>query len=676
MIGGHQLKSNEYLVIRVYNDKAAKENLASAIVKTVATEDDQKTKQKTVLIKEDEIITGKLFIIKGTDVSFYIPPTGIEVLKDDNGKYVRNAITLESLEYCILLDQNGVKRYVEGPAVVFPKPTESFINQGGSTKFKALELNDNMGIYIKVIANYEEDGQKYIAGDEMFITGKEKKIYFPRAEHAIVKYGKDMIQYSTAIPNGEGRYVLNKDTGEITLKKGPSMFLADPRNQVIVKRILDEKSIELLFPGNDEALNYNQRLQEKTAQYGVSDFLEVNEAVGHSGRLMKSTSMLSSVADELQKSNQYTKPRTITLDTKYDGAVTINVWPGYAVQVVKKTGERRVEMGPKTILLEYDETLEVLELSTGKPKTDHDLLKTTYLLTQNNVVSDIVNAVTQDLVDVEVRLSYRVNFLEEDAKKWFSVSNYVKLLTQHLRSVVRNHIKKLSIETFNDGATDILRNVILGESKEGKRAGRKFEENGMLIYDVEILNINILDKQISLLLNNTQHNIVQLNLELKKKQEELNFAKTAEDIERQKATEQSTTKLHRSTLELQTIEATALAEKKKMDIELAKQGDLDKIAESELGRRKNVTTFEIDKTKQLSDISIHETFEKASAIQPHMIEAMIAMGSIETNRILAENLKAQGGGLQGIFQKGGIEGLLEAVKGTPLEESIKTFFKK
>ncbi len=31
--------------------------------------------------------------------------------------------------------------------------------------------------------------------------------------------------------------------------------------------------------------------------------------------------------------------RTLTMDNKYQGAVTINVWPGYAVQIVKKTGE-------------------------------------------------------------------------------------------------------------------------------------------------------------------------------------------------------------------------------------------------------------------------------------------------------------------------------------------------
>jgi hypothetical protein len=53
-----------------------------------------------------------------------------------------------------LLDQNGDKRYVKGPDVVFPKPTETFIENKGQKVFRALELNENMGIYIKVIADY------------------------------------------------------------------------------------------------------------------------------------------------------------------------------------------------------------------------------------------------------------------------------------------------------------------------------------------------------------------------------------------------------------------------------------------------------------------------------------------------------------------------------------------
>ena len=68
-------------------------------------------------------------------------------------------------------------------------------NKTVTRKFRAIELNEISGIYVKVIASYEEDGKKYKVGDELFITGKEQMIYYPRAEHSIIKYGDQDIHY-------------------------------------------------------------------------------------------------------------------------------------------------------------------------------------------------------------------------------------------------------------------------------------------------------------------------------------------------------------------------------------------------------------------------------------------------------------------------------------------------
>src|SRR5438093_8929365 len=56
-----------------------------------------------------------------------------------------------------------------------------------------------------------------------------------------------------------------------------------------------------------------------------------------------------------QRKTSNTPPRTITLDTKYDGVVSVDVWTGYAALLVRKNGTRRVVVGPQTVLLEYDE---------------------------------------------------------------------------------------------------------------------------------------------------------------------------------------------------------------------------------------------------------------------------------------------------------------------------------
>src|SRR5690606_21521339 len=95
------------------------------------------------------------------------------------------------------------------------------------------------------------------------------------------------------------------------------------------------------------------------------------------------------------RGQKFTPPRTITLDTKYEGAVGISVWSGYAILVTNKRGTRHVVQGPADILLQYDESLQPIELSTGTPKSDVRLLKTVYLRSANNQVSDIVKVETQ-----------------------------------------------------------------------------------------------------------------------------------------------------------------------------------------------------------------------------------------------------------------------------------------
>jgi major vault protein len=658
VINGHQLKSNEYLLVRVYNEEAAKLNYDKAIVKK-STEETQ-----NFSIKKENLVTGSLFIIKGTEVSFYIPPTGIEVLAQAAGEYVRNAVTLERLEYCILLDQNGDKRYVEGPAVVFPKPTEVFVNMNGNNKFKAIELNDNMGIYVKVIADYKENDKTYKAGEEMFITGKEQKIYFPRPEHAIIKYGSAMMHYASAVPAGEGRYVLDKNTGEINLVVGPMMLLPDPRNQVIVKRILNSRTVELWFPGNKEAMEYNKKMQEQQQEI-LPLIIEQNAN--------KNLSKVSfgAISDEMQRSEKFTKPRTITLDNRFDGAVSINVWPGFAIQVVKKNGIRELVEGPCVRLLEYDEELDVMELSTGKPKTDKITMRAVYLQTENNIVSDIIEVETKDSVKAMVKIAYRVNFVKEHSKKWFNVPNYVKLLTQHTCSLVRNAVKKTPVEEFNASGVDIIREIILGKtSEEGKRPGRLFPENGMFIYDVEVLDISLGDDEIAELLKQAQHDAVQNNLDLIRKEQMLEYVKKSETLLQAELQEKAKTSEIKAVITLKEIEENAKAALLKLKGQENQQSLLDLIKNAELARREKESELDTKTQTELAELEIRKIKESMNAISPGLIEAMTSLGTVSLSEILAKNLKIQTGGLGGIFPKGGIEGVLETIKDTPLERSL------
>jgi major vault protein len=668
-IPGHHLRSNQYLVVRVYNGEQATKAASTVGAKVTET---------------TPLVNGMLFVIKGTEVPFFIPATGFEVLAE-NGNYVREALTLERLEYCILLAESGDKRFERGPKVVFPEATETFMTKQNNRKFKAIELNDQMGLYIKVIADYDVEGSvqapagqnsgefkfngaKYriadgkvfaIAGEELFITGETQRIYYPRAEHGLITY-KDPKQggfdrekyYGIAIPKGEGRYLLVKDIGDVKTEVGPQIFLPDPRNEVIVRRVLDTKTVTLWYPGNADAIAYNENLRELLGESDdnyVADALVRSANVGTDrgfNRNLKASKTLGGATamaamesfegDKLARGTQFTPPPSITLNTKFDGVPTISPYVGYAVQVVDKSGNRRVVVGPDTILLAYDETLAILELSTGKPKTTDNVLHTVYLRVDNNVVSDSVRAETKDLVNVDIKLSYRVNFLRESKDKWFSVENYVKFLCDHMRSRLKGAIKQIGVKDFIENSTAIVRDTILGVKVEGETRHFTFTENGMDVYDVEVLGATIGDDKIAGLLRNAQQTAVANAITLSTEEAALIAKQRSTEIQTQVAELDHSLGLKKLTLASELEQAEAEATMTRVQEEIAQQvarltarvneqSQLDAIAEATLSRRKGDEDYTVSLESQRVDF--FKT--RMAAIVPDLIQAMTTLGQTE-----------------------------------------------
>lgn len=677
VVEGHQLKSNEYVRVRIYNVEEAKKNWP----------------QGTGLpLLPDHLAVGQVIIVKGTNVNFFIPPTGVEVLPDPvtRSQFVLQAVTLERLEYCLLLDENGNKRYERGPAVVFPTATEKFVSKQTDSalpaekgegdprrtvKLKAIELNDQMGLYIKVIADYFDEidegpipgvGRKgevviadrgtihklgrvvrqieHKAGEELFITGKDQRIYYPRPEHAIIEYGsedgkfKRQRYYAIAIPPGEARYVLDKEKGIVRMEKGPKVFLPDPRKEIIVRRVLDKKTVGLWYPSNDEAAAYNAGLEAMTeassnyvmdTSYNAAMDLARTINRGTRGTSALSGSGASIQGDIMKRGTQFTPPPSLTLNTKYDGPPTISPWTGYVVQIVDKSGKRRVVKGPTTILLEYDETLERLSLSSGNPKSTDHLINDVYLRVDHNKVSDTIECETKDMVTAKIKVSYRVNF-EGDQNKWFSVENYVKFMTDHCRSLVRAKVKHLSIKQLIDESSSIVRDTILGvpDDKTKQRPGKSFIENGMRIYDVEVLKTEITDNSVSTMIQNSQKEAVQSTLALTAKQQLL----------------RDTTELER--IEQELLDLTAVTAIKRLDVvqkrnEKAHDGELAAIAQKlirETEQQKiNVTVAKLVGevvTEQLR-LRKEEDLADASRMEKETAEFVKRMGVVDPKLVTA-----------------------------------------
>jgi major vault protein len=618
---GHRLGLDDYLLIEVRDVNRAKKEWSSATVEAAQPQgqeegDDEETLDEIAGLDEpDNMTRGKRFVVPGNKVSYFEPPSGIEVVPVGDSQspdgFVAKALTLEQLEYCILVSQDGKKRFVKGPSVVFPEPTESFVtgpDEKGKqqSKFRAIELNELSGIHLRALEDVTLGGKAYKGETEIFLKGQDVPIFFPDDKTAFISYDGRIKHFATAVPPGKGVYVMNRLNAEIDTRVGPQAVLPDPRNEVIVRRPLSDRECSLWYPGNHDALIYNQQLRgimanvPTTRQGAISEGDFMRAAGGKKSRKVKDidyglgsgeadinylsyssasvgaqaptavrdTTMSRSHGDQarinkgtglpageaIERSATYTAPRTIQFD-RFSGAPTIDVWQNYAIQVVTRAdnGEedtRMVLIGPTTHVMGYDQILQALSLSRGKPKTTDDILDTAYLKIRNNKVGDIIRVTTKDHVTVDVKVSHRVNF-EGPEDKWFGVDNYVKFLCDHARSLLRAAVRKMSIEEFYANAEDIVRDVLLGQKpaalEDGtlqERPGLPFSENGMRVDDVEVLAVTIQDQEIANILVDAQRRVVRDTVNVQNSERNLGIQARLNVVTRELRDEEHKTFLH------------------------------------------------------------------------------------------------------------------------------------
>ena len=200
-------------------------------------------------------------IVRGTDMSFYVPRTGLEVLAGGKGGYVRKAYRLRKGKG---LHLRVVKAFVAGEGDQVPA------------------------------GHYE-------AGQDIFLADREG-FFFPTDEPR----DRRRDQRHSARASARASTRASWRPGASTTIVGPLNYLPDPtRVEIVQRELTDETRAEL----------YGDR---KTRAPGC--------------------------------------------------ALSIYVPSGFAVLVTAKS-RREVVRGPQTRILAFDEDLEVLELSTGKPKT-------------------------------------------------------------------------------------------------------------------------------------------------------------------------------------------------------------------------------------------------------------------------------------------------------------------
>lgn len=648
VIDGHKLAYDEYLIVRVYDEvEEGKEEVQAAVRESDDPGKDPDKEKKDIKEKVEKVekvisLKGKpigyMTVIKGKDVSFYIPPTGVEVVKDDKENYVRKAVVLSDMEFCAIRDEKGVIHYHRGPGVVFPNNAyaafvinEKAVRGQDNRIFKAYTLLTNeKALHLRVIKGFDKErgdevlprGFKWKEGRKSFEAGEEilirdlDCIFFPFDEIEVIAEIS-----AVSILDGEGIYVQSLLTGKVEVVEGPKMRIIDPREE---KQVIRD-----LSPGDEELLG------------GVGIYVYTDSSDNKSFPFERAT-LTGGLSERTRQDKDRIK----------DKAILVYAPSGMAVMRVGDDGEgnvvREVVLGPAKFFLGWNEWLEALVLSTGKPKDTDKMLKSYFLRVEGNRVSDIITAHSADGTAFEVKVSYRVSFRGDDSVKWFTDSNYVKLLCDHMRSRLKGAAKQKDIAYIFKNHVEMVRDTVLGKKEEsGQRSFAVFNENSMTAYDVEVLSFEIQDKEIEKLLQKSEQDAVKQEIEIKTEAQNHAHETKRQEIQRQTDLEQHKTRI--MDLDNKRAETT-----KKHEIGLL-ETEQTEVRELRIkGKEKAVGAVEAEMIRakleaQLGDKSIQEEKNNEFAIDKARSEAEAArikheevqaneaaMAKIEADKLAAE----------------------------------------
>jgi major vault protein len=266
------------------------------------------------------------------------------------------------------------------------------------------------------------------------------------------------------------------------------------------------------------------------------------------------------------------------------------------------------------------------------------------------------------------------------------VENYVKFLTDHLRSVIRNALQKYSVMEFHANGIALIRDMILGKPTENtKRPGRLFEENGMVIYDVEVLDIQLLDQDIQTLISKSQHDEVRNKLTLQAKLMEFEYTQKTEDYARQIAEEKSKTLQDTFRLRIEEyakqfafnmtdLENKHKTQQKQLQIDLNSQEMKKQINDITLLQKKAEQELQLQMAEKMLAQKLQElnadvqaVVSKAEAVSPDLIAALQAF----SDRALAEKMAETMAPLSILGGKSIAEVFSNMLRGTVLENVLQ-----
>ena len=301
----------------------------------------------------------------------------------------------------------------------------------------------------------------------------------------------------------------------------------------------------------------------------------------------------------------------------------------------------------------------------------------------NNKITDVINAQTSDYVDVQVKLTYNVDF-NGDKSKWFEVDNYTRFVTDYMRNAIKIAIKDYDIQNFYADSTAIIRAEVLDE----ETGVHTFKNNGAVITDVEVVSVSV-ERNVAELLEQHQEEILSKSLELADADAKMQVVTALAEVEKKEADLAAANKLYKLELdqkfkEEQLSKEEAIKAKLRVAAEAENKAKADMqevlaaINDATIAREKAQRDAEIEYQKSLAKIEEDKqkayaatVVEMLGAIQPGLIEAINGQTNAELANGIASSVApyAIGNG------KDVSEIVSQMLRGTTVEDVLEKFKK-
>jgi hypothetical protein len=259
-------------------------------------------------------------------------------------------------------------------------------------------------------------------------------------------------------------------------------------------------------------------------------------------------------------------------------------------------------------------------------------------------------------------------------------------MVDHLRSLIGNEVRNISVGDFYTDAANILRDCVLGKKPEtGSRPLKNFVENGMTVYDLEVISVTVLDRNIDSMLSNSRQETLQDRIELARATHRLEIVSGMEKAKQVEAEAKSTTQL--CILELQSQEINQKHQNMKTSV--ANEGEIVQARKQNEHAAAQVdqAVADIHRLIEEQDLKLGQTIKdqeaqrevglehglaeaqkiRMEAIQGKLVEALTAMAQTGQLEAIAQHLAplsiVQGESLSGTLNK--------LLTGTPLEGMLR-----